>query len=202
MTIQLSKRALRAAIIFSADEDFRHYLNGVKVETTKTHTKMIATDGHRIIAVRHKADNKRKMEMTVPIGVCKEASKGKASEDILIDIKGKNTLIQTQLGMLHFNPIEGKFIDWRNVMSGYKTPEIRENKPLAINGKYLNDCSRAAKHLGSPLGGLVLCTSESMDAVVRVISDTSSDYEIEMFVMPMNSETIAKEKELPTWIAK
>lgn len=202
MTIQLSKRALRAALLFAAQGDIRYYLNGVKLEATKTHTTLIATDGHRIIAVRSKAENKRKAEMIIPRDVCREASKGRVTGDVSLEIKGKNTLIQTQLGMLQFDPIEGNFPDWRKVMHGYKMPETRENKPLGIRGKYLGDCEAATKHLGSLWAGISIAPSDDMQKIVRIIPDGVTDFEVEMFVIPMRTSDSATEQPLPKWIPK
>lgn len=192
MTIQLDKRALRAALEFAATQDIRYYLNGIKIEATKTHTTYVATDGHRLIAVRHEAENEEKAELIIPVTVAKIASKGAiktiGGEKVSLTIDKLQYDISTPGGRLIFTPIQGNFPEWRKVATSYKKPEKRQgDKFLSINPVYLKKCFDAYCHLGMKNRFPVVGLHESCDVnhAVNVQCGELTGFNVVMIVMPV-----------------
>lgn len=196
MTIQLDKRAIRAALEFAATQDIRYYLNGIKIEATKTHTTYVATDGHRMIAVRHEAENEQEAEMIIPVAVAKIASKGViktiGGEKVSLTIDKLQYDISTPDGRLIFTPIEGNFPDWRKVVTDFKKPKKRQaDKFLCINPVYLKKCFDAYVHLGMSKRFPVVNLHESGDVnhAVNVQCGDLTDFNVAMIVMPCREST-------------
>lgn len=195
MKIQLSKRAIRAALEFAATQDIRYYLNGIKVEATKAHTTYIATDGSRLIVIRHKAENELSHEMIISTQVAKLASKGRIGnkiDDLVFVTKSEDQHdISTQDGRLIFNPIEGNFPLWKKVANDYKKPKKRQaNSNLCINPVFLKKCYDALIHLGQRkrYPAISLYESEKTDKAVNVQCGSLLDYDVFMIVMPCREQ--------------
>lgn len=195
MTIQLDKRALRAALEFAATQDIRYFLNGIKIEATKTHTTYVATDGHRMIAVRHEAENEQEAEMIIPVAVAKIASKGAiktiGGEKVSLTIDKLQYDISTPNGRLIFTPIEGNFPEWRKAMNDYKKPKKRQgNSILCINPEYLKKCSDAFVHLGANKlhRAISLYESDNTNKAVDVQCGEMAGFDVMMIVMPIREQ--------------
>lgn len=52
-TITVNARALKSAAMCASDQETRYYLKGVFVETSPAGVTLTATDGHRLVAMRH-----------------------------------------------------------------------------------------------------------------------------------------------------
>lgn len=195
MTIQLDKRAIRAALEFAATQDIRYYLNGIKIEATKTHTTYVATDGHRLIAVRHKSENQQAANLIIPTTVAKIASKGAiktiGGEKVLLTIDKQQYDISTPDGRLIFTPIEGNFPDWRKAMNDYKKPKKRQGDSiLCINPEYLKKCRDAFLHLGASkrYSAISLYESGNTKNAVNVQCGEIDGFDVVALVMPCLEE--------------
>ncbi len=191
MTIKLDKRAIRAALEFAATQDIRYFLNGIKIEATKTHTTYVATDGHRLIAVRHKAENEQAADFIIPTTVAKIASKGaiKAIGEgkVLLTIDKLQYDISTPDGRLIFTPIQGNFPEWRKVVNDYKKPKKRQGGSiLCINPEYLKKCRDAFVHLGASkrYSAISLYESNSTKNAVNVQCGEIDGFDVVVIVMP------------------
>lgn len=196
MTIQLDKRAIRAALEFAATQDIRYYLKGIKIEATKTHTTYVATDDHRMIAVRHEAENAEEAQLIIPVAVAKIASKGAiktiGGEKVLLTIEGLQYDISTPDGRLIFTPIQGNFPEWRKVVTDLKKPKKRQgDKFLCINPVYLKKCFDAYVHLGMSKRFPVVNLHESgnVNHAVNVQCGELADFNVAMIVMPCREST-------------
>lgn len=195
MTIQLDKRALRAALEFAATQDIRYYLNGIKIEATKTHTTYVATDGHRLIAVRHEAENEQEAELIIPVTVAKIASKGAVKkiggEKVLLTIDKLQYDISTPNGRLIFTPIDGNFPEWRKVLNDYKKPKKRQGTSvLCINPEYLKKCRDAFVHIGASkrYPSITLHESNNTNKAVNIQCGEISGFDVTMIVMPCRED--------------
>ena len=57
MKIYAQLNAIKAVNHLSETKDIRYYLNGILVEATKTHTTLVATDGHVMGVYKNEEEN-------------------------------------------------------------------------------------------------------------------------------------------------
>lgn len=135
-TINLDGGLLRAVALAAADRDIRTYLNGVCVQVRAGRCTIVATDGTRMHVGQGPAVSGRDLDILVPHEVIKRAAMLGNQMDL-------NTSAYTLSG-LTFEPLAGKYPDWRLVV-----PRIQTPCPLGcMNLAYLADLRAAAKLLG------------------------------------------------------
>lgn len=130
-TIQLNPRFLKGAAVCAAKQDIRYYLNGVLVDIRERETRIIATDGHRLIALRRELDkddeNQEPAQIIIPGDVIKAIKPQKALVDCLLSydpaqwaegFEGKRECKLSILAGpdLSFEPIDGKFPDYERTL--------------------------------------------------------------------------------------
>lgn len=104
--MKINSNYIKAALLFAAPDDTRHYLNGVCFDFSKKTAAMVATNGHIMIAHSLGSDHGRDGEIRVPRDALDAAVKTKAPEiDVDFDTRTINGV--------EFKPIDGRFPDWR-----------------------------------------------------------------------------------------
>lgn len=150
MKIELSIEAkyIAAVMTAAAKNDIRFYLNSLCLEIGQLETRMIATDGHRLLVASVRATQEELTELTTVI----------LPRDMLDRIKLKgNTLIQidyypgklehevkvtydgkTEIG----RTVTGQYPDWRRIVPESVTGEVAQ-----FNLNYMSDFAKAAAYL-------------------------------------------------------
>lgn len=207
--------ALKATSRCMAKQDIRYYLNGVCVEADATQTILVATDGHRILATRRKAENAldAPVRFIMPGDIVRLfASQAGLRKSHLSTIpftkRGGNKWSANLFRMLssptiEFAPIEGIFPDWRKVVPD-QIPA--EGKPVQVNMLYLEDFALAAADLGhSPKNDqhiFALHDGEGERVFVRLDGHNETDF----FGVVMGLRRRGGEAELardrPDWLGK
>jgi DNA polymerase-3 subunit beta len=126
MKTTLLIKNLKAISRFCADGDIRYYLNGVKVESAPSETRLIATDGHILGCQRQTIgadENEEKGDFIIPFDTVKTILRWKAPSKVYNDIPvvfttESPTQIRAQWGdnIVVFSPVEGKFPDYHRVI--------------------------------------------------------------------------------------
>jgi len=137
---------LKAALLFASKKDVRYYLNGVCLEATATHTRMIATDGHRaiIINLTHDADKAPPVDAPVRYIVKRE------HVESAIKAFAKAQMLDIECNALecNINGIAGALIDGRFPEYERIVPRKVSGDPATYNTAYLNDMAKARALLG------------------------------------------------------
>jgi len=143
---------LKAAALISSREETRYYLNGVCVEARENDVNLIATDGHRIIALNDAADwgesEDRSFTIIIPLDIIADIKLFKPiTHGTLTVAEGGKYLLQYCGRDYLFAPIDGTFPDWRRIVP----PEV-DGKVAQFNAQYIGDLAKVAKALGDKEG--------------------------------------------------
>ena len=129
---------LKAALLFAARKDVRHYLNGVLIEWSRDNVFTVATDGHRLFAATHPVSEPVEPgSVIVSFEDVKRALTGYKAECM------EFTPNANTLGNVAFQPMDGTYPDWRRVV-----PAKISGKTAQFDPRYVGDLAKAAKALG------------------------------------------------------
>lgn len=167
-TLTVSLATLRAARTHAADGDIRTYLNGVYLDTLAG--KVVATDGHRLLAADAAGIRCDAPPVIVPNSMIDAALKqyagdyarGKRLGDcgVSITLDGQSVTIATPTGQVTGTALNGHFPDWRRVVPTAET--VGDNVPSVLNYQYLFDACDAV------LTARNLCKKAAMNNPVRI----------------------------------
>lgn len=112
--------SLRAAMFFSAKQDVRYYLNGVRIEHTASgEVYVVATDGSAIFAHREtKAEMVRPGPWAITVAATSLAALVKTNPTLVqLFETDEGFAVADGLGAVFaFKPVEGVYPDWRRVV--------------------------------------------------------------------------------------
>ena len=122
MKITINHDTLKALLVVAGNSDVRHYLNGVCVDVRNGATTLVATDGHRLLAVPVAADDvegasdgqyilpRAVLEVVKPVKIPRNDTFSIAIEIVgtQVTIIGATTATSPT--------VDGRFPDWRRVM--------------------------------------------------------------------------------------
>jgi DNA polymerase-3 subunit beta len=167
-TLTIPVAHLKASLLQAAKKDIRYYLNGVYIDRTNTMTHAVATDGHRMSVFTSRLDASADCEpfgIIIPRDIIEAAVKlaGKRS-DATLAYKQE----QWALDGMHFDPIDGKYPDYRKVVPA---PNTGDTVPVRVSGTYLKTAEESLNIvLGNPKGkpapGVLRYPSEAGKAAV------------------------------------
>lgn len=155
-TIQLNPRFLKGAAVCAAVKDIRYYLNGVLVDIRERETRIIATDGHRLMALRRELDkddeSQAPAQIIIPGDVVKAIKPQKAGLDCFLSydpaqwaegFEGKRECKLSILAGpdLSFEPIDGKFPDYERTLPR----SVPSMEYAHFEGQYISDFTKAAR---------------------------------------------------------
>lgn len=130
-------KALSAHI--AAKKDIRYYLCGVSIEVLNGTVFYCATDGHKLVAVKHPVQsddepgNMQGNQFIIPNDVIKNIKLQKLGREIIefcnIEYDGQKLAITYCGAEYKFLPIDGKFPDWRRVIPLNFSGEIAQFNP-------------------------------------------------------------------------
>lgn len=138
-TLPLQKADLRAALHIAAKNDVRYYLNGVLIECSATESRIVATDGHVLCAIKSEAPQQFEGEpmqsLIIPRDVVakikKPTRRAVLPSFVVLAYDGKTGTLTVDGSPDTFRPIDGRFPDWRRVfpktvsgITGQYDPEL------------------------------------------------------------------------------
>ena len=164
---------IRALLPLAADNDIRHYLNGVYIDFQATRTIYVATQGHMLgIYTDTTAINEDVHNTVIPRDVVK-ALKPKHAKlrmgtlHVNPDTREARILNPANSQDLGFRPIDGEFPDYQRVVPA-KTSGVAAN----YNAEYLYTFAQINKMLGASSPGLVgLQQNGDGGAIVKLCRD-------------------------------
>ncbi|OZI64594.1 hypothetical protein [Bordetella genomosp. 4] len=200
-TILIDHLALKAASLIKAKSDIRYYLNGVYVEATKEQTIVVATDGHRLIALRSSAINEIEddINLIIPEDALQRIIDGSVRNQRAIPAtfqeNGKWSIPLFKWAVeISFTPVPANYPVWRKVI-----PDSVSGVAADLNPKYLQDFQSAARvffGLGSGHRFPSVEIAQNGDGAALVFPYMKDESFIGI-VMPFKSEKATRTK--PAW---
>jgi hypothetical protein len=114
---------LKALLLFAGKKDVRYYINSIHFEQSATGTVAVATNGHCLAVARLDRDPVEPSSFTVPREHLDNVVKGaKGGVDVVQVDAAQCTLVSTN-GRITVPLLDGKFPDWRRVVTPQQTGE-------------------------------------------------------------------------------
>lgn len=120
MSISFPLGHLKAAALAMANKDIRYYLCGVYVEYVAGRIRLVATDGHRCHVVESMETSDPFGAFILPAATIKEVLK--ATKDLSAEVWIAGEVVECGEWAFRFKPVEGKFPDYRRIMTGPDDP--------------------------------------------------------------------------------
>jgi len=154
-TITIPLSFLRAVSLFAAYQDVRYYLNGIYVDPDGV---LVASNGHQMIV--HELGEKSPLPVDplngatiIPIDAVQatiRAGRSTCTTTIPADnvtIAASQLIVHTKSGdvSLPYQPIDGKFVDWRQIARSVKetAEKAQGERSICFHWPYLADCQTA-----------------------------------------------------------
>jgi DNA polymerase III subunit beta len=147
--MQIKLNYLKAANVVSGDDKHRPQLEGVHVSVIAQHVEYVATDGARLIALRHELSTDSACVwpaagVIVPSALIERIKLAKRADDTAEITVVNNLVTISYRGETFAMPaIDYTFPEWRRVVPDKVSGEVAH-----FNAQYLADFSKAAKLLG------------------------------------------------------
>jgi len=155
-SIELTRSALRAALIFAAKNDIRYYLNCVCLHVGECgDARLVATDGHRLAIVKLcDQSSAAPGEYLIPGDMLKTIKKAGRLDKLplLLTVDGERFSLADQYDgaiLCGSKLIDGKFPDYQRIIP---IPENMDGTPGTFNASYLADIQKALIELGDSNG--------------------------------------------------
>ena len=200
--VRINCRDLARVLPFMALDDMRYYLNGVYVEPVADGCILVATDGHRLGAIRSSASFSAQPVIVRASNQFADLVRSAAYDaDVIVDepkgqarivLNGVEKFVQAGTGL-----IDGKYPDWRRVIP--KEEELAHGLPGAVNARYLKSFIDVAANTSGYRGDCIYFShkvsagQKPEDAVIVARAD--GEPELVMCLMPMRFDR----KLIPTW---
>jgi len=210
MKITITHDTIKALLLVAPKSDIRYYLNGVCVDVRQGTVTLVATDGHRLLAVPVAADDIQSAmdgQYIIPRDVLDAVKPVKVprSDTLPITI----TLVQPdkyqdEHGRTCVPPIDvtvtgqttattklidGRFPDWRRV-----TPTSASNEPAQYQPEYIASFGKIGELFG---GKNVKCVIHYNGMDAALVTFPAS--EAIGVIMPLRVDGDAKHPGLPAW---
>jgi len=155
--MQVNLKTLQALVKhISPKSDVRYYLNGVMLEVTATARFYVATDGHKLAAIREdRQEGDVDGQYILPRDVILGVKIQKAGRNP-IECAEFNFGADSKAGIIYcgtetrFSLVEGKFPDWRRVVPTKVSGEVAQFNPDYLVA--LRDCAAATVGIGKYSG--------------------------------------------------
>ena len=148
--ITFDARTLKAALLCTSTDETRYYLKGVAVQLDGDKLFIVATDGHRLIAMqpeftieRDDTDPANRAEfgsVIIPADIVKNLKLSKHVNDCTLTIDAGKGSIEHCGTSTGFGFIDGSFPNWRHVIPQTITGELAQ-----FNASYIGDLPKIAK---------------------------------------------------------
>ena len=193
MKITIAHDTIKALLLIAPKSDIRYYLNGVCVDVRNGAATLVATDGHRLLAVPVAADNVEGAsdgQYIIPRDVLDAVKPVKLARNTLpiaIEIVDTRSTI-TGATTATSPTVDGRFPDWRRV-----TPASASNEPAQYQPEYLASFGKIGELFG---GKNVKCVVHYNGTGAALVTFPCS--EAVGVVMPLRVDS-DKHPGLPTW---
>jgi DNA polymerase III beta subunit, central domain len=189
MQITFSQNQLKAALECAAKKDIRPHLVGVHVERVASGTVyIVSTDGHKMFVGK----------LEIEAGLCESLTIPRDKIELVLKSKQSYIVLDSEantLGGIPFEPLEGRFPDWRRVVPEGKADD---EGVAQFDPEYVLQCAKAltywdnAKeimasiyHRGANNSGLVKRYSGMAFCVIMPRRDGQISYDLPFTIEPV-----------------
>lgn len=134
----INTKILKAVLLAAGKKDTRYYLNGVHVNARH----IVATDGHRMHAYVH-GQEWAHGAVTIPREAIEAALRVRT-----VDVE----ITPTQVGVVVYKPLDGRFPDYMRVIPAVSQPADVGTMVSSLNAQYLEDAQMFIAALGGRKG--------------------------------------------------
>ena len=194
MKLTISHDTIKALLLIAPKADIRYYLNGVCVDVRQGTVTLIATDGHRLLAVPVSADNVESAtdgQYIIPRDTLDAVKPVKISRGdtlpITIEIVESRVTI-TGATTATNSTMDERFPDWRRVM-----PQSANNEPAQYQPEYIASFGKIGELFG---GKNVQCIIHYNGTDAALVTFSAS--EAIGVIMPLRVDS-DKYPGLPAW---
>jgi hypothetical protein len=120
---------LKALLLFAAKKETRYYLKGVHFEQSATGTVAVATNGHCLAVARLDRDSAEPASFTVPREHLENVVKGAKGSIDVVQVDNTQCTLNSSNGRITVPLLDGKFPDWRRVVTPQQTGEKSHYHP-------------------------------------------------------------------------
>lgn len=114
---------LKALLLFAAKKDIRYWINGIHFERSATGTLAVATNGHCLAVARLDRDSAEPASFIVPREHLDNVVKGAKGGVDIVQVDAAQCTLNSSNGRITVPLCDGKFPDWRRVVSAQQTGE-------------------------------------------------------------------------------
>jgi DNA polymerase-3 subunit beta len=119
----INVNTLKAILLFAAKKDIRFYINGVHFESSANGTMAVATNGHCLAVARLDRESAEPCNFAVPREHLDNVVKGAKGAVDVTKISDTQCTLNSTNGLITVQLCDGKFPDWRRVVSAKQTGE-------------------------------------------------------------------------------
>ena len=119
----INVNTLKALLLFAAKKDVRYYINGIHFEQSATGTLAVATNGHCLAVARLDRDSAEPSSFTVPREHLDNVVKGAKGSIDIVQVDAAQCTLNSSNGRITVPLCDGKFPDWRRVVTQQQTGE-------------------------------------------------------------------------------
>ena len=194
MKLTISHDTIKALLLIAPKSDTRYYLNGVCADVRGGTVTLVATDGHRLLAVPVSADdiqNATDGQYIIPRDVLDAVKPVKVprSDNLPLTIEIEDARITITGATTATSPtVDGRFPDWRRVM-----PATASNEPAQYQPEYIASFGKIGELFG---GKNVKCVIHYNGMGAALVTFFTSD--AIGVIMPLRVDS-DKHPGLPTW---
>jgi DNA polymerase-3 subunit beta len=121
--MSINVNTLKALLLFAAKKDIRYYLNGVHFESGANGTLAVASNGHCLAVARLDREAAEPASFIVPRDHLDNVVKGAKGAVDVTKINDTQCTINSTNGLITVPLCDGKFPDWRKLVSAKQTGE-------------------------------------------------------------------------------
>ena len=119
----INVNTLKALLLFAAKKDIRYYLKGLHFEQSATGTVAVATNGHCLAVARLDRESVEPASFTVPREHLDNVVKGAKGSIDIVQVDAAQCTLNSSNGRITVPLCDGKFPDWRRVVTQQQTGE-------------------------------------------------------------------------------
>lgn len=152
-TVEISVGAFKAVALAAGQQDIRYYLNGMLLEQAKDGLYLVATDGHRMHAMRVRQDTPLPAgaQVIIPNAAIAQVKPNRHMATMVVEVADdlRGGSLAYFGAAFTFIAEEGRYPDWRRVLPREATVD---GVGASLNPDYLADVAKAAVLLGTKKG--------------------------------------------------
>ncbi|WP_156350575.1 MULTISPECIES: hypothetical protein [Achromobacter] len=152
-TVEIPVGAFKAVALAAGQQDIRYYLNGMLLEQAKDGLYLVATDGHRMHAMRVRQDTSLPVgaQVIIPNETIAKIKPSRHMATVVVEVADdlRSGCLAYFGDAFSFTAEDGRYPDWRRVLPREATID---GIGASLNTDYLADVAKAAVLMGGKKG--------------------------------------------------